>query len=452
MVLSLGAGESLKNLVARLSPAGNLGGHIRDPFGSPAVDVPVEIFRNAYRADGTKGLQLIGGTKSDDRGEYRFYWLTPDTYFIYAGGPMSGPGAVDRTSLIRSVAAGGFAPTNKVTETYRKEFYRSAVNLKDAIPVRIQSGDDLGGIDFTMSPLSLSAIHGRIVDTSVGTFPAAAEVTIQTRSPDDKFNTYSARSYFNAEKGTFDIPNLTPGIYTIAVARTGASPASRGSTSVTLGNTDLAGVLVQINPPFSISGRVVYDSPATANATFELRSVAGVLDRISGTASRDGSLKIENVPPGDYWLVCTSPSLFVQTALYGMEDVWSHPLHFTGAATDTLNIALGSKGAEVRGIAHDSEKRPTKAGIAVLVPNRLRERADLYKTTTTDQNGGFAIVNVPPGDYTLFVWEAIEQYRWFDPALLARLEALTGSSKAIHVTGSFIETIDIQAIVAGDPQ
>src|SRR5688572_15187328 len=132
MVLSLRAGDSMKDLAVHLSPAGNLSGHIRDALGNPTVDVPVQLFRSGYRADGTKGLQSLGGTKSDDRGEYRFYWLTPDTYFIYAGGPMSGPGAVDRSSLIRSVAINDFAATNKVTETYGAEFYRSVVDFKDA--------------------------------------------------------------------------------------------------------------------------------------------------------------------------------------------------------------------------------------------------------------------------------------------------------------------------------
>jgi hypothetical protein len=335
-----------------------------------------------------------------------------------------------------------------VTDTYRAAFYRNVLDPKEAIPIRIQSGDDVGGIDFTMSPRVLAAIHGRIMDTSAGTFPIAADVTVQSWSPDGKLNSYSARSYYNADKGTFDIPDLSPGPYTIAVARTG-SPASRGSTSVTLGNTDLNGVLVQISPPFSISGHVTFDNPATANAIFELRPVAGIADRITGTASRDGVLKIDNVPSGDYWLVCTSPTHFIQTAQYGTEDVLNHPLHFAGTETATLNIALSSKGAEVRGVAR-SENGPSVGSTAVLVPNRLRERADLYKTTTTDQNGGFTITNVPPGDYTVFVWETIEQYTWFDPDLLARLEALPGLGKSIHISESSLESIDLRTIAAGD--
>lgn len=447
MVLSLRAGDSLKDLVAHLSPAGTLSGHIRDNLGNAAVDVPVQLFRTGYRADGTKGLQLLGGTKSDDRGEYRFYWLTPGTYFVYAGGPMAGPGAVDRTSLIRSVAVNNFAPTNKVTETYSAAFYPNAVDLRDAAPVRIQSGDVLNGIDFTMSPQVFAAIHGRVIDTS-NTFPAVSDVTIQTWSPDGKSNTYSARSYYNADRGTFDIPDLAPGNYTITAART--TPAARGSASVILGSADLNGVLVQISPPLSISGRVTVDNLETGTATFELRPVARNADRITATASRDGVLKVDNVPLGDYWLICTSPTLFIHDAKYGTEDVLSHPLRFTGNGTSMLEIALSSKGAQVRGVARDNEGIPAKGSVAVLVPRQLRERVDLYKTTTTDQNGAFTLTNVSPGDYTLFVWEAIEQYTWFDQDFISRLDSSPGNGQPVQVSESSVQSLELRVISAGD--
>jgi hypothetical protein len=164
--------------------------------------------------------------------------------------------------------------------------------------------------------------------------------------------------------------------------------------------------------------------------------------------ARDGVLKIDNVPPGDYWLVCTSPTFFIQSAQYGTDDMLDHPLHFTGRGAATLDITLSSKGAEVGGIAH-GESGPTIGGTAVLVPNRLRERSDLYKTTTTDQTGRFAMTNVPPGDYTIFVWEAIEQYDWFNPDVLARMEELPGLGKSVHVSDASPEPVDVRSIAAG---
>jgi hypothetical protein len=59
---------------------------------------------------------------------------------------------------------------------------------------------------------------------------------------------------------------------------------------------------------------------------------------------------------------------------------------------------------------------------------------------------------VPPGDYTVFVWEAIEQYTWFDQDLLARLEALPWLGKSIHISEASPESLDLRTIAAGDPR
>jgi hypothetical protein len=59
----------------------------------------------------------------------------------------------------------------------------------------------------------------------------------------------------------------------------------------------------------------------------------------------------------------------------------------------------------------------------VLVPERDRQRADLYKTAASDAAGRFVLRSIPPGDYRVFGWEALESYAYFDPELLRRVEA-----------------------------
>jgi hypothetical protein len=76
----------------------------------------------------------------------------------------------------------------------------------------------------------------------------------------------------------------------------------------------------------------------------------------------------------------------------------------------------------------------TAAGAqVVLVPERQRDRTDLYRSAAADNNGRFLFRSLPPGDYRVFSWEALESYAYFDPEPLHRAEP---QSAPIHISES----------------
>jgi hypothetical protein len=79
----------------------------------------------------------------------------------------------------------------------------------------------------------------------------------------------------------------------------------------------------------------------------------------------------------------------------------------------------------------------------VLVPDRARERVELFRTTTSDDSGKFTFSGVIPGDYKVFSWEGLEPYSWFDPDVLAQSE---NSGKAVHVTDQSSDIIEVKFI------
>ena len=90
----LSDGQALKDLSIRLTPAGSIDGRITESAGNPAVAIPVELLRKTYNENGQKILHLFGSTRTNDRGEYRFYWVTPGRYYLNAGsakGTIGGP-------------------------------------------------------------------------------------------------------------------------------------------------------------------------------------------------------------------------------------------------------------------------------------------------------------------------------------------------------------------------
>ena len=81
----------------------------------------------------------------------------------------------------------------------------------------------------------------------------------------------------------------------------------------------------------------------------------------------------------------------------------------------------------------------------MAVPDRLRFRSDLYRSSPLDASGKFSFGPLPPGDYKIFAWESVEDNGWFDPDLLARSE---GRAHSVHVTDLSSETISMQIIPA----
>ena len=65
---------------------------------------------------------------------------------------------------------------------------------------------------------------------------------------------------------------------------------------------------------------------------------------------------------------------------------------------------------------------PAAGAQVVVIPDRSRERTELFATAYTDQNGRFTVANIAPGEYKVFAWESIEPYSWFDPDILKRDE------------------------------
>jgi len=79
----------------------------------------------------------------------------------------------------------------------------------------------------------------------------------------------------------------------------------------------------------------------------------------------------------------------------------------------------------------------------VLIPDQGRDRPELYKSTTTDQNGNFEIRGIAPGGYKAFAWETLEPNSYFDRDVLSQYEQL---GKPIRIQESSKESIDLKVI------
>jgi len=157
----LTAGQALKDLSIRLTPAGSIDGRITDSAGNPAVAIPVELLRKTYNENGQKILHVFGSTRTNDRGEFRFYWVTPGRYYLNAG---SAKGSI------------GLSPTsgnspNEMGDEYEPAYYLGVADLGQAAVIEVRPGDQMSAIDLTVNRRRSYRIRGRVIDA--GTTPVS---------------------------------------------------------------------------------------------------------------------------------------------------------------------------------------------------------------------------------------------------------------------------------------
>src|SRR6516225_10709287 len=82
-ILTLTAGQHLKDISFRLTPAGVIAGHVYDEDGEPIAEAEVQALRFGYEK-GQRKLAPSRFARTNDLGEYRLYGLPPGQYYVSA--------------------------------------------------------------------------------------------------------------------------------------------------------------------------------------------------------------------------------------------------------------------------------------------------------------------------------------------------------------------------------
>jgi len=468
-VLHLAAGQVLKDVVFALTPAGNISGQVRDPAGQPIAGMQVQLLRSAYNPNGQKSYQAAGSGRTNDRGEYRLYWITPGRYVLSVS-----------SNRLPGMIGGGGSPNEVAETTYPLTYYPGTLEATRAATIEVQPGVELNAIDVTLPAQPLYHVKGRLIDSTTGQAPKTANVSMAPRQSIAPFGPWmSARQSYDGATGTFDLRDVASGSYWLrANVSDPNAPLPEGlvgrpmnevmsvafaanlatQAAVEVNNSDVEGLVLTLTQGISIPGRLGVESQ-------QLSSLAG-LDRLRVTLrpttpgpggmrqplqriGADGSYTIDNVFPGEYRVVISPlpPGVYVKEARLGNMDALNQPLMITGPVSDSLDVVLSSKAGRITGKVVDSHSQPVSGIQAVVIPERIDQRIDLYKTAVTDVSGGFAIQGVAPGNYRVMAWEAIEPFAYFDPDFMRQYE---GKGKVVHVTESSAETVEVPVIPTGN--
>jgi hypothetical protein len=129
-LLKLVARQSLRDLTVRLTPTGTISGRVVDRSGQPIGNVPVRLTGERL------SREVV--TRSNDRGEYRFFFITPGAYWVAAG-------EEGEATVVRSNGA-----ANRFDEEFDLTYFPGVPDRNSSRVLSVKPGEELSGTDIVM--------------------------------------------------------------------------------------------------------------------------------------------------------------------------------------------------------------------------------------------------------------------------------------------------------------
>lgn len=232
-------------------------GTVTDGLGEPLVAARVR----AHRIKDEKGRPAVVRVtldeslltqewKTDDRGIYRIYGLEPGTYVVAAGGKGLNP-----------MSMGGFdadAPS-----------YHPSGTRDTAVPVAVQAGQEVTGIDIRWREAKGFIVSGKVVIPEGKEGTASAVVVTLTNAATGNVEGLALTGFMGvSEDGSaFALTSIGEGEYNVTATSVGDSPERTGTDNmlvspprrVTIKGADVTGLELKLAPLGSISGQFVIE-------------------------------------------------------------------------------------------------------------------------------------------------------------------------------------------------
>lgn len=456
-VLTLAAGQEVKDLSIRLQAAAVVRGRVTDEDGEPMPNAQVAVLKQTYAA-GRSHWEQAGSERTNDLGEYRIANLPADNYFLSVSPPP------DFKSLIETASAAAdtrTSPDKTPPTAYQTTYYPGTADRRQAVPIQLHAGDDFPA-NFSLTPSPSLSIRGSVVN-----LPPRSQAAIMLQSRD--FNVLNGAEVH--PDGSFVIRDVSPGAYTILATVENANAPLMARQSLQVSAASVDGLRLSPQPGASIHARLRLESKDNlsrfdpSQMFLALRPLDGEDEMPNGFAATDGfaqvshvagdgSVEWKNVPPGRYYVQLagdagSSPDWYLKSTLANGRDVNEAGISAEGG-TIVLDLLASASGGVVDGVAADEKNSPVSNAVIVAVPEaRLRSREDHYRKTVTDQNGRFTLRGIPPGDYTLFAWESVDGESYLNPEFLKSYEA---KGIALRVGEGDRKTVQVPAIPEAEEQ
>jgi hypothetical protein len=435
--VELAEAQQRADVDVKLSRGGVITGRVLDEDGEPLSRAMVSVLRQQY-VRGEKQLTPAGADQSDDRGQFRIFGLPPGDYFVSATA-----GGVEQ--IIRQLAGAGRGGPEQVPESsgYAATYYPGVLAAGDATRVKLAASQELSGIDFQLQIVPLATVRGVVVGGAATVMLVPEEGGSRGgRGGGGRGGSVLLGGGLRSatrQDGTFSIPNVTPGKYTI-IARVDGGPnggaAGTASQPLVVAGEEVNVVLTPA-PGVVLSGSLTFETAGTPSPTsfagFRVNSVplgsSAAMPRLvrPAEANESGQFSVPDVTAGLYVIRAAGPRGWTMKSVsVDGRDATDQPLDVKSENVSGINIIFTDRISGLSGTVRDGRGNAVSDLTVILFPsdeNLWLPQSRRILTARTDAAGGYKLTPVPDGDYLVAAVDDVEPGEWFDPLFLEELKA-----------------------------
>jgi protocatechuate 3,4-dioxygenase beta subunit len=452
-ILTLTAGQELRDLQLRLQAAAVVRGRVTDEDGDPLPNAEVTVLRQTFVA-GRKHWEQAGAERTNDLGEYRVANLAAGTFYVSVSPPPDFKTLIENAGVSASERTRN-SPDKPVSTTYQTTYYPSTSDRGQAAPIQLRPGDEFPA-NFSLTPSPSLSIRGSVVNV-----PPRASATIMLQSRDFSLVLNGAEMH---KDGSFIIRDVSPGNYTILASIEGSPVPMMARQSLQVESTNVDGLRLAPQPGSTLRGhlRVESSSGAARVDTDRIFLALEPLDSepdesmLAGHESfsnlahvaADGSFQWIDVPAGSYYVQVVGDTnandgWFVKSVAAAGREMNDSGMTVNGGVVP-IDLVISASGGIVEGIVVNPKGEPVPNAVVVAVPEaHFRTRLDRYRKTISDQGGRFSVRGIRPGDYTLFAWETVDGEAYFNPDFLKSYE---GQGTALQLSEGERKDLRLQSL------
>lgn len=422
-VLTIHSNQSIDGLLFRMLPTAVISGRVTDEDGDPMSEVRIVAQK---RRPGKAGRESIGMAGTNDLGEYRISGLFPGQYWIVA---MPAPDARDYEKPKQKSSAGNDDAPQPDTR-YLTTYYPGTFDALQASPVTLKAGDEMP-IGLTLLPARTYRVRGIVTGISP---KQKATVELVSSAGD------SAKSSDVGPDGQFEVRGVGPGSYLIRATSGTETQTLTARENVSVVAGDVEGIKLTPQPSFGLIGHLRIDGRGDVTQLSANIRQADAPEDTGLTLAQDffganspvdkyGNFDWKNVTPGDYIVQVfggEGQGLFLKSATAGGQDIVTG---FTASGPASLDLVMSTRGGMIEGAVIEKEKdvdddHPVPNATVVAVPeDKFRKNPARFITGSSDQHGHFVLRGMPPGSYTVYAWQDLEEGVYRDPGFLKSQES-----------------------------